>query len=565
MNLFETLNLKPELLQAVQALEYENPTEIQVQAIPALLEGRDVLGQAQTGTGKTAAFALPMLQLIDPQLKAVQGFILTPTRELCLQVSKAFETFAKFQPIQVLPVYGGAPYGRQLHMLSNGVQVVVGTPGRVMDLIQKKNALDLSQVRFWVLDEADEMLKMGFIDEVEAILAYAPFDCQKALFSATLPYEIKKLATHYMPKPLEIKIASKTLTVENTEQRMYLVQEKEKFAALLRLLEMEPLSNALIFTRTKLRAGEITDQLNATQYSAEALHGDLSQPAREVALDRFRRGQTRILVATDVAARGLDVPDISHVFNFDLPFEAEEYIHRIGRTGRAGAKGIAISLVTGNEMFRIRRFEKVTQQALLVSKMPTEKEILEKRHLEFENMILERLSFSKEPQEMELARKLVEMGHDPLLIAAAALKLVKEHKKYARIQSVGVVDMDKKARSARSDRYPSGKVLSGGKSYGGKPRSSESGGRVKNISNVSTEKGMVRLSIGLGKADQIRPTMVVGAIANEARIPGKAVGAISIQQNQTFVDISEQYVDQVLNKLQKLHINGKPARLKRQG
>ncbi len=543
MSLFETLNLRPELNQAIQELEFVNPTEIQQQAIPVLLNGKDVMGQAQTGTGKTAAFGLPMLQMIDPKLKAVQGFILAPTRELALQVSKAIETFAKFLPIKILAVYGGAPYGKQLRMLDDGVQIVVGTPGRVMDLIQKKNALDLSHVKFWVLDEADEMLKMGFIEEVEAILAYAPFDCQKALFSATLPNEIRKLSSNYLRNPEVITIAGKTLTVENTEQRVYLVHEKDKFAALMRLLEFEPVTNALIFTRTKVRAAELSDLLMTSHYAAEALHGDLAQSAREIALDRFRRGLTRVLVATDVAARGLDILGVSHVFNYDIPFEAEDYIHRIGRTGRAGAKGVAISLVTGNEMFRIRRFEKVTQQPMLVEKLPSERDIITKRDLEFTSVILERISQKKEPKELELVNQLIEEGHDPVLIAANALRLLKEQKKYVHILPVGIVDVEK--RRDRNDRSA-------------KPRSNEArrfehGGRSKGNSKKSHEAGMVRLSFGLGKA------------ANEARIPGKAVGAITIHQHETFVDVSEEYVDKVINKLKKLEFYGKPARLKRQG
>lgn len=555
MSLFETLNLKPELNQAIQELEFVNPTEIQQQAIPVLMEGKDVLGQAQTGTGKTAAFGLPMLQKIDPKLKAVQGFVLAPTRELALQVSKAIETFAKFMPIKILAVYGGAPYGKQLYQLSEGVHIVVGTPGRVMDLIQKKNALDLSQVRFWVLDEADEMLKMGFIEEVEAILAYAPFDCQKALFSATLPNEIKKLAGSYLHNPQEITIAGRTLTVENTEQRVYLTPEKDKFAALLRLLEFEPVTNALIFTRTKIRAAELADLLLSAHYSAEALHGDLAQTAREIALDRFRRGLTKVLVATDVAARGLDIQGVSHVINYDIPFEAEDYIHRIGRTGRAGAKGVAVSLITGSEMFRIRRFEKVTQQPMLTMKMPSEKDILTKRQQEFENLIVERLENGKQPRELELVNKLIEEGHDPLMIAAIALKLVKEQKKYVHIMPVGIVDVDQ--RGSRKGRT--------GQPRKGESKRFEHGGRSKGSRKGSHEPGMVRLSFGLGKAEQIRPTMVVGAIANEAKIPGKAVGAITIHQHETFVDVSEQYVDQVIKKLKRLEFNGKPARLKRQG
>lgn len=555
MSLFETLNLRPELNQAIQELEFVNPTEIQQQAIPVLMDGKDVMGQAQTGTGKTAAFALPMLQMIDPKLKAVQGFILAPTRELALQVSKAIETFAKFLPVKILPVYGGAPYGKQLRMLDEGVQIVVGTPGRVMDLIQKKNALDLSQVRFWVLDEADEMLKMGFIEEVEAILAYAPYNCQKALFSATLPAEIRKLSNNYLRNPEEITIAGKTLTVENTEQRIYLVHEKDKFAALMRLLEFEPVTNALIFTRTKVRAAELSDLLMTAHYSAEALHGDLAQSAREIALDRFRRGLTRVLVATDVAARGLDILGVSHVFNYDIPFEAEDYIHRIGRTGRAGAKGVAISLVTGNEMFRIRRFEKVTQQPMLLEKIPTERDILNKRDLEFSNLVKEKLGGKKEPKEIELVHELIEEGHDPLIIAANALRLLKEHKKYVHILPVGIVEIDK--RGGRRDR--------GANPRSGEARRFEHGGYSKGSRKKSHEAGMVRLSFELGKAEQIKPTMVVGAIANEARIPGKAVGAITIHQHETFVDVSEEYVDKVINKLKKLEFHGKPARLKRQG
>jgi len=555
MSLFETLNLRPELNQAIQELEFVNPTEIQIQAIPVLMSGKDMMGQAQTGTGKTAAFALPMLQMIDPKLKAVQGFILAPTRELALQVSKAIETFAKFLPIKILAVYGGAPYGKQLRMLDEGVQIVVGTPGRIMDLIQKKKALDLSHVKFWVLDEADEMLKMGFIEEVEAILAYAPYDSQKALFSATLPHEIRKLSNSYLNNPEEITIAGKTLTVENTEQRVYLVHEKDKFAALMRLLEYEPVTNALIFTRTKVRAAELSDLLTTAHYSAEALHGDLAQSAREIALDRFRKGRTRVLVATDVAARGLDILGVSHVFNYDIPFDAEDYIHRIGRTGRAGAKGVAISLVTGNEMFRIRRFEKVTQQPMILEKIPSEKDILVKRDLEFSTLIKERLNSEKQPREMELVNQLIEEGNDPLMIAANALRLLKEQKKYVHILPVGLVDIDK--RAGRKDR-------------GSNPRSSEArrfehGGRSKGNRKKSHEAGMVRLSFGLGKAEQIKPTMVVGAIANEARIPGKAVGAITIHQHETFVDVSEEYVENVLNKLKKLEFYGKPARLKRQG
>jgi ATP-dependent RNA helicase DeaD len=548
MSLFETLNLKPELISAIQELGYDEPTEIQVAAIPALLSGQDILGQAQTGTGKTAAFALPMLQRINPKDLSVQGFILTPTRELALQVSKAFEVFAKFQPIKVLSVYGGQPYGKQLRMLAEGVQVVVGTPGRVLDLIQKKNALDLSSVRFLVIDEADEMLKMGFIEDVETILSEASAGCQKALFSATLPKEVRTLAAKYMQDAHEITIESKTLTVSNTEQRYYMVQERDKYAALIRLLEFEPVSNALIFARTKVRTGELAERLMSANYKAEPLHGDLSQQAREAALNRFRHGQTQLLVATDVAARGLDIEGVSHVFNYDLPFESEDFVHRIGRTGRAGASGTAISLVVSSELFRIRRIEKLTSQPMVLSKIPNEKEIIEKRKKDFEDAIIERLANEKYAQEIQLVRKLIDFGYDPVEIAAAGLQMVHEQKKYPRIESVGVVEpKNKNNRKQKESRS----------------RRDERPGRGKAPSRFSHEKGMVRLMFGLGKADAIRPRMVVGAIANEAKIPGKAVGAINIQKHQTFVDVSEQYAEQVVRKLTRVEFNGKATQLKK--
>lgn len=548
MNLFDTLNLKPELMQAILELDYSQPTEIQAAAIPALLAGKDLLGQAQTGTGKTAAFALPMLQQINPAERNVQGFILTPTRELALQVTKAFEAFAAFQPIRILSVYGGQPYGKQLYMLNEGVQVVVGTPGRVLDLIQKKNALDLSHVKLMVLDEADEMLKMGFIEDVETIMASAPEGCQKALFSATLPMEVRKLAEKYLQDAVQITIASKTLTVDRTEQRFYMVPERDKFAALVRLLEFEPVTNALVFARTKIRTAELADQLMQAHYAAEALHGDLSQAAREIALERFRRGNVRILVATDVAARGLDIQGVSHVFNYDLPFEAEDFVHRIGRTGRAGANGVAISLVTSNELFRIRRIEKMTSQPMEMSKIPSEIDIIRKREAEFEDALVERLALEKYGQELTMVRKLTEIGYDPQDIAAAALHMLKAEKKYARIESVGVVDVKTKASKYARES---------------KPRRVNRTERGKAPSRQSHEQGMVRLMFGLGKADAIRPQMVVGAIANEAKIPGKAVGAITIQQHQTYVDVSEKYADQVIRKLKRLEFNGKATQLKK--
>lgn len=551
MSHFEQLELKDEIRQAVVDMAFEEPTPIQEQAIPALLSGRDVLGQAQTGTGKTAAFALPMLSQINAKKPYVQGFILTPTRELALQVSRAIEEFAKYLPIRVLCVYGGQPYGKQLRMLKEGVQIVVGTPGRVLDLISKKNALDLSKLRFAVLDEADEMLKMGFIEDVENILSETPETCQKALFSATIPKEIRQLAGKFLKDPLEITVASDTLTLKTTEQRIYLVQDKDKFASLLRLLEVEPIQNALIFTKTKLRTAELAEQLIKYRFPAEALHGDLTQIARETALNRFRKGIVKIMVATDVAARGLDIQDVSHVFNYDLPAEAEDYVHRIGRTGRAGATGIAISFVTSQEIYRVRKIEKTTSQPMQVAKLPGEMDIKNRRLTKFEDQVIERLAVEEFQEELEQTQKLIKMGYDPIEIAAAAMQLAKESKHYPPIYSIGQVNIEerkssRKGRGTREQREPGDR-------------------RKRRHAETSHEPGMVRLSLSLGKADQIKPKMVVGAIANQAKIPGKAVGAITINQYQTYVDVSEQYAETVIKKLNRVEFNGKKGNFQRSG
>ena len=335
---FEHFTLRPELVQAVVALGYTEPTPIQEGIIPLMMQGFDVTGQAQTGTGKTAAFALPILNNLDPNGRLPQALILAPTRELALQVSEMTATLGQFCDVNVLAIYGGSSYSHQLSELRRGVDIVVGTPGRLLDLINR-GKLDLSQVRTVVLDEADEMLSMGFIEDIEAILTQTPAERQTALFSATLPAPIRRLAEKYMHDPKTVAIQNEQVTVATTEQRYYLVNEKDKLAALTRLFEVEPISSALIFARTKIRTGDLVNELNMRGFPSEALNGDLSQDAREHTLSRFRAGQVKVLVATDVAARGLDIEGISHVFNYDLPDDTEVYVHRIGRTGRAGKAG----------------------------------------------------------------------------------------------------------------------------------------------------------------------------------------------------------------------------------
>lgn len=540
---FNELNLRPELVQATSALGYIEPTPIQAGMIPVLLTGVDAIGQAQTGTGKTAAFALPILNNIKPGLRAPQALVLTPTRELALQVAEATTSFGQFMNAQVCAIYGGSSYSNQLYQLKRGVDVVIGTPGRLLDLIQR-GSLDISQVRIVVLDEADEMLSMGFVEDIETILAETPAERQTALFSATMPAEIRRLAEKYMREPQSVVIKREQMTVDTVEQRYYLVNENDKTAALTRLFEVEEISSALIFARTRIGASELANELNLRGFPAEVLSGDLSQDARERTLRRFRENQLKVLVATDVAARGLDIDDISHVFNFDLPDEAEVYVHRIGRTGRAGKTGIAISLVTPREKRRLREVERFTRAKLTQATLPTEADIRRHRESKLLNQIEVWLQRGRCKRERELVEKLVEMGHDPLDVAAVSIKLSRAEEKQRPIASVSpVVEFEMRpqgSRFDRNDRRPRfGEPANGG---------SRGGFGGPNQRRNSHEQGMVRLSLNIGKVHGIRPADIVGSIAFHADIPGNAIGKITIQDQHTLVDVPETAVGRVLAK-----------------
>lgn len=536
---FSALDLQPQLVQAVTELGFLTPTPIQTAVIPLLLAGHDVTGQAQTGTGKTAAFALPMLHNLTPGQGQVQGLIITPTRELALQVARAIHEYGRHLNVRVLAVYGGQPYGRQINRLQRGVDIVVGTPGRLLDLIQQK-ALDLSHVRTLVLDEADEMLSMGFIEDIEAILNQTPADRQTALFSATLPPRIRQLAQNYLRNPQTVAIQSPRLTVDSTSQRYYLVNEADKTAALTRLFEMEDVQSALIFVRTRIGTGELANELSVRGFPAEALSGDMSQEAREQTLNRFRQNQITVLVATDVAARGLDIDGISHVFNFDLPNDPEVYIHRIGRTGRAGKTGIAISLLTPKELWRLRQIEGLTRQKLTAVPLPTEAEIRAHR----EGKLLERvqvwLKRGRCNREREIVNELIAAGHDAVEIAAVALKLARAEEKQRPIEAIGAVEMPQPAESRRDRRQ----------SFDRRPTGPQRNGRadLPTALSLAHEPGMVRLMLRIGKSHGVRPQDVVGTIAYHADIPGHSIGAIRIQDEHTLVDVPERFVAQVLDK-----------------
>lgn len=557
---FSELGLKPQLLQNVSDLGYINPTPVQAKIIPLMLGGHDVIAQSQTGTGKTAAFVLPIIQNLKQCQREVQALILSPTRELALQVAKASNEYGSGLNVRVLAVYGGQPYNRQISALRQGVEIVAGTPGRLLDLIEKKE-LDLSKVSTVVLDEADEMLSMGFIEDIKEILSKIPSERQTALFSATISPEIKSIANKYMRSPQSIVIKSKTLTVDTIDHRYCLVNKGDKLAVLTRLFEVQDITSALIFVKTRIGTSELVNELMARGFPAEALNGDLRQETREQVLNRFRNNQTTVLVATDMAARGLDIDDISHVFNYDLPEDPELYVHRVGRTARAGKTGIAISLLGSKELWRMRRIEGFTKQPITRMQVPTIEEIEKHREAQLQEQVLNWLQRGSCQKEAQLVTRLVEMGHEPLQIAAAAINMARGEEKLRPIAQISIVKEEQSPKAPRDRRSP-----------GNHPRNvtNPSGEEVKrvptsnrrNVTRVSSEQGMVRLTLNAGKSQGVQPADVVGTIAFHANIPGDAIGKISIQDNLTLVDLPQQYVAQALAKTGKYRIRKSAVTLK---
>jgi ATP-dependent RNA helicase DeaD len=572
-NEFSTLGLKPQLAQTVSDLGYITPTPIQLQIIPLMLEGSDVIGQAQTGTGKTAAFMLPILQTMEPGQRGIKALVLAPTRELAMQVAKAASELGKSLNVRVLAVYGGQPYKPQIDRLRQGVDIVVGTPGRLKDLINKKE-LNLGSIKTVVLDEADEMLSMGFVEDIEEILSTIPAEHQTALFSATIPPRIGIVAKKYMNSPKSVSIKSKHLTVDAVDHRYYLVNKREeKLAALTRIFEIEDITSAIIFVKTRVGTSELVNELMGRGFPAEALNGDLNQQTREQVLGRFRRNQITILVATDVAARGLDIDDISHVFNYDLPDDPELYVHRVGRTGRAGKKGIAISLLTGREKYHLQQIERFTKQEVTRIPVPTAEAIEQHRAAKLLEQMLTRLQIGECAKELQMVDKLGEMGHDPLHVAAIALKMLRGEDKQRPIEQIS--EMSEGRASKPEDEFRRGKSemsegrppkpeheFRRGKSEmsEGRPqkpmRESKRGSREngRSSSHTSHETGMVRMTLNAGKEQGIVPADVVGTIARYADFPGSTIGAIRIHDKHTTVDIPEQYAEQTLAKAGKCRI-----------
>lgn len=537
---FKQLGLDPAMLESIGNLGYEEPTPVQEAVIPLMLAGQDVVAQSKTGTGKTASFALPMIQMTGNERDHIQGLVVTPTRELAMQVASAVYNYGLSKDIRVLAIFGGQSYKRQIQRLDEGVDIVVGTPGRLLDLI-RQNKLDISHLRTVVLDEADEMLSMGFIEDIESILSHTPEERQTALFSATIPGRIQQTANAYMRDPQTVRMKHKELTVNAIEQRYYLVNREDKLAALTRLFEMEEITSALIFARTRIETGDLANELMRRGFPAEALNGDLSQDIRTQVLNRFRNGQTTVLVATDVAARGLDIDDISHVFNFDLPNDMESYVHRIGRTGRAGKTGVAISLVAPSEQFRVRKLELYTRQAIEQGEVPTKQEILDKREEQLLENLMIWLKRDRCKREQEIVQDLIEQGHDPIMLAAVSLKLARAEEKQRPIEEVGEVRHRRKPARTHGNRS----------------------NRVPQKERDDQEQGMVRLKLDRGKVDGVRPNDVVATIAGYAKIPGHVLGRISIRESFTLVDIPEEFVDDVLGRRAVYKIHNQPTRIQR--
>ncbi|MDA9982139.1 DEAD/DEAH box helicase [Gammaproteobacteria bacterium] len=560
---FREMNLPAPLLAALDEVGYETPTPIQIQTIPHMLEGLDLLGHAPTGTGKTAAFALPLLARIDISRQKIQVMVLTPTRELAIQVAEAFQRYAShIKGFHVLPVYGGQDYAGQLRQLKRGVHAVVGTPGRLMDHM-RRGTLKLDNLEALVLDEGDEMLRMGFIDDVEWILEQAPAKRQMALFSATMPKEIQRIARRHLHDPRVIAIKTRTATADTIRQRYWLVSGLHKLDVLTRMLEVESFDAMLIFVRTKIATTELAVRLEARGYSAAALNGDMPQKQREQMIERLKRGSLDILVATDVAARGLDVERISHVVNYDIPYDTEAYIHRIGRTGRAGRKGDAILFVAPRERRMLNAIERATRQKIELMELPTTEVVNNKRIADFKQRISDTLAAG----ELEFMQNLLEQyqqEHDvPALEIAAALASISigdrplllklEKEKPVRAKSPKTAPKPRRERAEPGHRKDRGEA-------GQRKERSEPGQRKP---LTRPPKGMERFRIEVGHQHDVKPGNIVGAIANEAGLDAQHIGHIDIHTDFSVVDLPSGMPNDVFQDLRKAWVCGQRLNISR--
>jgi ATP-dependent RNA helicase DeaD len=546
---FDQLGLSAPVLAALDEVGYETPSPIQAETIPVLLAGRDLVGQAQTGTGKTAAFALPLLSRIDLSLQQPQVLVLAPTRELALQVAEAFQRYAsKLKGFHVLPIYGGQDFKPQLQRLRRGAHVIVGTPGRVMDHM-RRGTLVLENLKGLVLDEADEMLRMGFIDDVEWILEQTPPGRQVALFSATMPKEIRRIASAYLKDPQEVRIKVKTATADTINQRFWTVSGFHKLDALTRILEAEAFDAVIVFVRTRLATVELAEKLAARGYNTAALNGDIVQKQREKTVSDLKAGNLDIIVATDVAARGLDVQRISHVINYDIPYDTEAYVHRIGRTGRAGRKGEAILFVAPRERRMLAAIERATRQKITRMELPSTEELNDRRVAAFKQRITDTLA----GEELDFYQQLIEsyrLEHNtPAIEIAAALAKLAQGDRPLLLKNAPKPKQDRK-QADQGGRKP-------------KDRSKEEGRRPQRSREQESDMPvMVPYRIEVGERDGVKPANIVGAIANEAGLDGQFIRRIDIHEDHTTLELPDGMPREIERTLRKAWVCGKQLQIR---
>ena len=515
---FDELNLNSKILRGIQEMGFEEATPIQSKAIPIVMEGADVIGQAQTGTGKTAAFGIPLLMKVDPHNKKTQAIVLCPTRELAIQVAEEIRSLAKYMhAVKVLPVYGGQDIAKQIRSLKGGAQIIIGTPGRVMDHLRRKT-IRCDHVNTMVLDEADEMLNMGFREDIETVLEYIPQERQTVLFSATMPKPILEITRKYQKDAVTIKVVKKELTVPNIEQYYYDVKRKDKVEVLSRLLDVYDPKLSLVFCNTKRMVDELTSALQGRGYFAEGLHGDMKQAQRDRVMNKFRNGKAEILVSTDVAARGIDVDDVEAVFNFDLPQDDEYYVHRIGRTGRAGRTGRSFTFVKGKEVYKLKDIQRYCKTKILAQKIPSMEDVAQVKI----EKIMDRIATVIEEEDLTVMVNMIEQqvnesDYTAMDIAAAFLKLA----------------------------------------LGGSEENAKAAMEGFEFGDTGAEEGMVRLFINIGKKQHVKPGDILGAIAGETGMPGDLVGAIDMYDKYTFVEVPREYGKEVLLAMTSTKIKGK--------
>jgi ATP-dependent RNA helicase DeaD len=574
---FAELGLSEGLLKTLSEVGYETPSPIQAQCIPILLEGRDLIGQAQTGTGKTAAFALPLMEQIDVKLTKPQALVLTPTRELAIQVAEALQSYARHLPgFHVLPIYGGQSYTIQLKQLSRGAHVIVGTPGRVMDHLERKT-LNLDHLKTMVLDEADEMLRMGFIDDVEWILERTPAQHQTALFSATMPEQIRRVAQKYLVEPCEIKIKSATATVAAIRQVYWQVSGMHKLDALTRILEVEEdFDAAIIFVRTKTATVELADKLAARGYAAAALNGDLNQQMRERVIEQLKSGALDIVIATDVAARGIDVPRVSHVVNYDIPYDTEAYVHRIGRTGRAGRTGNAILFVAPREIRMLRTIERATRSPIAPLTLPSRADVTNKRVSDFKQKVVEVLNAEGLDFFSNIVSQIAEEQNVGAEEVAAALAMMAQEGKPLQIggedpppaRHAAMDDSRRPASFSDRERKPRFEERSERPRFedrGDKPRFEDRGERPRfedKPRRAAPAGDMVRYRIDVGRDHGVQVKDIVGAIANEAGIESRFIGRIGLYDESSTVELPAGMPREAENALKRTRVRGVPINLR---